>query len=242
VTLRLTGERTLPDIAEENYWFRRHEAAYLLLSPVVSGGSLLEVGAGEGYGAALLASQAAFTCALDYDASAIHHLSQRYPLLHAVRANLAALPFVSGSFDFVVSLQVIEHVWDHRQFLRECGRVLVPGGQLVLSTPNRLTFSPGSDVPLNPFHTHEFVAAELVSLVSSCGFSAISVLGLHPSARLRGLDAKYGGFVSAQLAIGSESWSAELAADVASVTSDDFSLSSSDLDASLDLIVLARPT
>jgi SAM-dependent methyltransferase len=238
VTLRLTGERTLPEIAEENYWFRRHEAAYLLLSSVVTGGSLLEVGAGEGYGAALLAARADFSCALDYDAVAIHHLSQRYPLLRAVQANLAALPFFSASFDSVVSLQVIEHVWDHRQFLLECDRVLVPGGQLVLSTPNRLTFSPGSDVPLNPFHTHEFVAAELVSLVSSCGFSSVSVTGLHPSARLRGLDAKYGGFVDAQLASGD--WSSELVADVASVTNSDFTLSSTDLDVSLDLIVFAR--
>lgn len=242
MTLRLTGERTLPGIAEENYWFRRHEAAYLLLSSEVSGGSLLEVGAGEGYGTALLASRARFSCALDYDAAAIHHLAARYSSLHPVRANLAALPFQAGSFDYVFSLQVIEHVWDHRQFLLECGRVLAPGGQLVLSTPNRLTFSPGSDVPLNPFHTHEFVAAELVSLVSSCGFSASSVLGLQPSERLRALDDRYDGFVAVQLATAPESWPVELAADVASVTVADFSFSALELDNSLDLIVLARPS
>ncbi len=239
MTLRLTGERTLPDIAEENYWFRRHEAAYLLLSSVVTGGSLLEVGAGEGYGTAVLAAQADFSCALDYDASAISHLAQRYSQLHAVRANLAALPFATGSFDNVFSLQVIEHVWDHRQFLLECGRVLAPDGQLVLSTPNRLTFSPGSDVPLNPFHTHEFVGAELVSLVSACHFSIVAVLGLHASDRLSALDSKYGGFVNAQLA--STPWSTELAADVASVTAADFVLSPDSLAASLDLIVVARP-
>src|SRR6185312_13126827 len=34
--LPLTGERTVPGIAEENYWFRRHEAAYEFVAPLVA--------------------------------------------------------------------------------------------------------------------------------------------------------------------------------------------------------------
>ncbi|HJQ02213.1 MAG TPA: class I SAM-dependent methyltransferase [Jatrophihabitans sp.] len=244
--LPLTGERTLPEIAEENYWFRRHQAAYLRLAGTV-GGRLLEVGAGEGYGAALLAERTGPVCAIDYDQATISHLASRYPSLQAVRANLAALPVATGRIDAVVSLQVIEHVWDHRQFLAECARVLRSGGTLVLSTPNRLTFSPGAsatDRPANPFHSREFTAAELAALVQSAGFADLRLLGLWAGPRLRQLDERYrrfGGLVAAQLAGPAESWSEQLRTDVRSVTAADFVVGEADgLAASLDLIVVAR--
>jgi SAM-dependent methyltransferase len=257
--LTLTGERTLPGIAAENYWFRRHQAAYEFLARLIEAGTigtgrLLEVGAGEGYGAALLAGSTGPVCALDYDPAAIAHLADRYPGLSAVRANLAALPVADASLATVVSLQVIEHVWDHRQFLAECRRVLRRGGGwLVLSTPNRLTFSPGAGPtarPVNPFHTREFTAAELAGLVRSAGFGAPLLYGLGPGPRLRELDRRHpGGLVSAQLAVPADDWTERLRADVGSVTTADFvlagpvaaeQLDDCRLDDCLDLILLAR--
>lgn len=241
--LALTGERTVPGAPGENYWFRRHQAAYLLSRDAIAGPRLLEVGAGEGYGAALLAERVPVIYALDYDRASIQHLARRYPELHPVRANLAALPFADASMDTVLSLQVIEHVWDHPQFIAECRRVLRPDGLLVLSTPNRLTFSPGLDRPLNPFHTHEFTAAELSRLIVDGGMNRVAVRGLRAGPRLRALDAGYaasGGLVSAQLSLAPAQWSARLRADVDSVTTADFGMVDSDLDESLDLIVLAR--
>ena len=79
--------------------------------------------------------------------------------------NLAELPLADGSVDVVVNFQVIEHLWDQGQFVGECRRVLRPGGVLLMSTPNRVTFSPGRDTPLNPFHTRELNAAELTELL-----------------------------------------------------------------------------
>jgi SAM-dependent methyltransferase len=248
-SLALTGERTVPGIASENYWFRRHQAAYLQLRDVVEGPRLLEVGAGEGYGSALLTERVSVVLALDYDAAAIGHLARRYPRLGAVRGNLAALPVADAAIDTVVSLQVVEHVWDHPQFLAECARVLRPGGLLVLSTPNRLTFSPSADRPVNPFHTHEFTAAELCRLVAGSGLSVQAARGLFAGPRLAELDrrhARQGGLVAAQLATPPASWTAVLAADVASVGWRDFAISPdlqgdlAGLDASLDLVLLAR--
>ncbi|HXV93478.1 MAG TPA: SAM-dependent methyltransferase, partial [Pseudonocardia sp.] len=54
--LPLTGERTVPGVPEENYWFRRHEVVYRALAPRCAGGVVLEAGCGEGYGADLLAA------------------------------------------------------------------------------------------------------------------------------------------------------------------------------------------
>jgi SAM-dependent methyltransferase len=241
--LPLTGERTVPGIPEENYWFRRHEAAYEFALPLVVGKRVLEVGCGEGYGTALLATRAAAVIGVDYDAVTIAHCGRTYPQAHFVRANLAALPFASRSIDVVATLQVIEHVWNAGEFIRECRRVLRPGALLLVTTPNRLTFSPGLDEPVNPFHVHEYVAAELTALLVRNGFTIESVLGLHAGPAIADLDRRYGSFVDTQLAMPPEEWPAELLADVASVGTADFDVADAnefDVGAALDLIALAR--
>lgn len=233
----------MPGIPAENYWFRRHEAAYEFALPYVAGRSVLEVGCGEGYGTALLASSAGHVLGVDYDALTVAHATASYPRASFVRANLAALPVPSASVDVVATLQVIEHVWNHKEFLRECLRALRPGGLLLVTTPNRLTFSPGLDAPVNPFHTHEFTAAELSDLLSTSGFAIDSVFGVHAGPRLRTLDTEHRDFVTAQLAGSPDRWSARLRADVAAVDTGDFAILAADVhrvDESLDLLVLAR--
>lgn len=240
--LPLTGERTVPGITEENYWFRRHEAAYELLAPRCSGRTVLEAGCGEGYGADLLSHNTSRVLALDYDAYTLAHVRRCYPHLGATRGNLANLPVRTGAVQVVVNLQVIEHLWDQAQFLRECHRVLAPGGELLLSTPNRVTFSPGRDTPLNPFHTRELAADELAELLHESRFTVATMAGLGHGPRLRALDTAHGGsFVDAQLtrSLAGQPWPAQLVEDVASITTADFTLSTTDVDASLDLVAMA---
>jgi SAM-dependent methyltransferase len=237
VELTLTGERTLPGIPVENYWFRRHEAAYLALLPQLRDAVVLEAGAGEGYGAGLLAEVARRVVALDYDRDAVLHAARAYPRVGVVRGNLASLPLPDGAVDAVVNLQVIEHLWDQPGFVAECGRVVAPGGTLVMSTPNRLTFSPGG-VTLNPFHTRELTGGELAELLTS-HFTVDRMLGLHHGPRLRALDERWGGFVDAQLACPPSEWDPQLHADVAGLTAADFELRADDVDASLDLVAFA---
>jgi SAM-dependent methyltransferase len=238
VDLTLTGERTLPGIPVENYWFRRHEAAYLALRDQLRGAVVLEAGAGEGYGADLLAGVAARVIALDYDRDAVAHVATAYPRVATVRGNLAGLPLADAAVDAVVNLQVIEHLWDQPGFVAECARVLHPGGTLVMTTPNRLTFSPGG-VTLNPFHTRELDARELAELLAP-HFTVTRMLGLHHGPRLRELDARWGGsLVDAQLAGPPSTWEPALHDDVAGVRSDDFALRDDDVDGSLDLVAFA---
>ena len=163
--LPLTGERTIPGLAEENYWFRRHEVVYQRLADRCADRDVLEAGCGEGYGADLLADVARHVIGLDYDESAVAHVKARYPRVEMRHGNLAELPLADGAVDVVVNFQVIEHLWDQPQFVAECLRVLRPGGVLMMSTPNRITFSPGRDTPINPFHTRELNAAELTELL-----------------------------------------------------------------------------
>ena len=234
----LTGERTAPGIPVENYWFRRHEVAYTALVPFCTGATVLEAGCGEGYGADRIAQTARAVIGLDYDQVTASHAARRYPNVRVVRGNVTQLPFPSGRFDVVASLQVIEHLWDQPGFLAECRRVLRPAGTLLLSTPNRLTFTPGN-VTLNPFHARELSAQELVKAVESAGFEIIRTMGLRHRRRLRRLDRHYGSFVNAQLAGPAATWHPSLRRDVAAVRERDFVLSTADLDTSLDLVLVA---
>ncbi|MEV0841355.1 class I SAM-dependent methyltransferase [Actinocatenispora sera] len=246
--LPLTGERTVPDLPVENYWFRRHEAAYRAVEPLLPVGRVLEIGVGEGYGADLLgAAGARRLTGLDYDAHTLAHVRRRYPAVAVARGNAVALPVRTGAVAAVVSMQLIEHLWDQPAHLSECARVLAPGGALVLSTPNRLTFSPGydpaTDRPRNIYHSRELSPAELAGLVAAV-LPGATMYGLHAGARLAEVDARcrrrYGtDLVEAQLAVPAAEWPAGLAELVGSVTAADFVLSTSDLDGALDLIVVA---
>jgi SAM-dependent methyltransferase len=232
--LSLTGERTLPGIWHENYWLRRHEAAYALFAPAAVGARVLEAGCGEGYGAARLSvAGARMVVGVDLDSTTLRHVRATYPAVPAVRANLVALPFATASLDVVVSAQTIEHLWDQSGFVRECARVLRPGGRLLMSTPNALTFPPG-----NVFHSRELRAVELHALVAE-HLDVTAVLGIGHGPRLREWSMDHSDVVDAQLAAEQQLWSDELAALVGSVTVDDFVVSDAAIDESLDLVVMA---
>src|ERR1700683_3507709 len=117
--LPLTGERTIPGLDVENYWVRCHEVVYQRLAQRCAGSDVLEAGCGEGYGADLIAGVARRVTALDYDQATVAHVRARYPRVEVMHANLTELPLADHSVDVVVNFQVIEHLWDQRQFVSE---------------------------------------------------------------------------------------------------------------------------
>lgn len=176
--LPLTGERTVPGVPAENYWFRRHEAAYRFAARV-AGGTVVDAGCGEGYGAELLARRARRVIALDLDEPTLAHAAHRYLSPRFVRCDLLRAPLSASSVDSIVALQVIEHFADADALVRGFALALRPGGVLVLSTPNRITFPAG----INPLHAHEYDAAELAAVLGR-HFSDVRLLGLAHRARL----------------------------------------------------------
>ena len=249
--LALTGERTAPGVWHENYWFRRHQAAYAALPGWVPRPPSLSVdaGSGEGYGVALLG--AAFpgcnAIGIDYDAAATAHAARTYagPRAAYLRGALTGLPLPDACADLVVSLQVLEHIWTPAEYVRELARVCRPGATVVLTTPNRLTFSPGlgrRERPANAYHCREYDIAELVGELGhwTPELSADRVLGVHAGPRLLAWERENGALVGAQQARAPEAWGPALAGMVRQVRADDFAIGPDDLDASLDLVLVAR--
>lgn len=250
--LPLTGERTLPGVRGEEYWFARHEAAYAWvvdqLGARVRDAAVVEAGSGEGYGAAMLrAAGARAVLALEYDDASARHAHAAYDEVRTVRANLAMLPVGTASADLLVTLQVVEHLWDLRGFLRDCARVVRPGGTIVVTTPNRPVFSPGlgrGQKPTNPFHVEELDAEQLHGLLAEAGFVEVEVHGLHHGSRIEAWEAAHGtGLVAAQVAAvlaPDDAHPDGLDAFVASVTAADFVVGAAD--GSQDLVAVAvRP-
>ena len=260
VPLPMTGERTAPDTDQENYWFRRHEIVYLAWRERCRDRDVIEAGAGEGYGAGMLAPYTQSLHGVDYDLLACQHATSKYRVgapcpLTFTQADLGALPFADECADVIVNSQVIEHLPDQEGFVAECFRVLRPGGVLVVATPNRSTFTPAGQA-INPFHIRELNARELADLLVGPGFELVETLGVYHGPHLRHLDDKWGGLIRAQLQpyLENRPWSAELRADVDSVTATDFEFRTcppaevrdgalddpTSLDDSLDLVFVGR--
>jgi SAM-dependent methyltransferase len=247
--LTITGERTVPGVASENYWFRRHEAGYAAVPGWVptAPSVVLDAGCGEGYATALLhdAWPDVRVVGVDYDAVTTTHATRTHGGERAayLRGALTALPLATGAADVTVSLQVLEHIWTPGDYVHELARVTRPGGVLVLSTPNRLTFSPGlgrREKPSNLYHCREYDADELLSEVGGWLPGAeVTVTGLSHGARLLGWEATHGPIVVAQQDQAPEEWDDELVDVVSSVTGDDFVLGGPDDDC-LDLFAMVR--
>lgn len=157
-----TGERLIPGQVDVDL-LNEHLGRYMFAVRLAGGKRVLDAGCGAGYGAAQLARVAASVIGADIAADAVVFARGQYrnPNLSFEQASCTALPHPDGCFDLVVAFEVIEHLTDWRGFLQEVRRLLAPGGQFVVSTPNRLyyTESRGARGP-NPFHIHEFDFAE----------------------------------------------------------------------------------
>jgi 2-polyprenyl-3-methyl-5-hydroxy-6-metoxy-1,4-benzoquinol methylase len=182
--LRLDGERTLPDVPEENYWFRRHLVVYEWIAARVGGLRVVDLACGEGYGSAVLADAAADIVGVDANPDAFEHARLRYraPNLRFVRDMVETF---SEPCDAVVFLQTIEHVHDPDGVLENLKGMLAGGGTAYVSTPNVLTLAPrGAERSGNPWHLREYRSEEFRALCAA-HFGSVVLYGLFHAGRLR---------------------------------------------------------
>ena len=162
MSTEFTGERVIPGEVDIDLW-NEHLARYAFAARLARRKRVLDAGCGAGYGSAELANTAATVTGIDVSADAIAYAAANYsrPNLQFQQANAAQLPFPDASFDLVVAFEVIEHLTDWEQLITEARRVLSPGGQFVVSTPNKAYYAESRrmDGP-NPFHEHEFEFVE----------------------------------------------------------------------------------
>ena len=170
----LTAERVSRDISD-NYVFQRSQLAYHEAARRISG-DVLEIGTGAGYGIEIVAPHASSFLTLDK----IEPAGERPPFPHVEmrQAVVPPLDLPSGSFDYVISFQVIEHIKHDMELVREVHRVLRPGGKFILTTPNiRMTLT------RNPWHVREYNPDQLRNLLGSA-FASVEALGVFGNERI----------------------------------------------------------
>lgn len=184
--LQLTGERTLPDVPAENYWFRRHLVVYEWIGARVIGRRVLDLACGEGYGSEVLSRGAASVVGVDANPEAHEHARLRYRRQNlSFERGLVETHGQPGTFDAVVFLQTIEHVGDPIAVLGHLRSLLDRGGVAYVSTPNLLTLAPpGAAKSDNPWHLREYRAREFEDQCRSA-FAEVQVLGLFHARKLR---------------------------------------------------------
>jgi SAM-dependent methyltransferase len=77
-----------------------------------------------------------------------------------VRGDVGRLPFLSESFDIVISRSVVEHLEDPRLVFSEFARVLRPGGKVVILTPNKYDYV-SVIAALTPYRIHRRLVSKI---------------------------------------------------------------------------------
>ena len=174
MTTEFTGERVVPGQVEADLW-NEHFARYAFVSRLAANRRVLDAGCGTGYGSAELARVAAEVTAIDVASEAIAYAREHFDGPKFTTASCVSLPFDSVAFDLVVCFEVIEHLAEWPKLIAEAARVLAPGGQFVVSTPNKSFYAETRrDSGPNPFHEHEFEYTEFIDALTE-KFANVSV-------------------------------------------------------------------
>jgi SAM-dependent methyltransferase len=122
----------------EHLYARVHAILRATLAPPSPGGAALDAGCGTGFQTALLHVLGYRTHGVDLSAALLGVARQRVPHARLVRGRLEALPYVDAEFDAVVCCgSTLSFVTDPAAAVRELGRVLRPGGQLLLEVEHK---------------------------------------------------------------------------------------------------------
>jgi ubiquinone/menaquinone biosynthesis C-methylase UbiE len=165
--LEWTGERLVTDV-EGVLGVAEHLHRYALACEFVKGKKVLDIASGEGYGSNLLSKNAEHVTGVDISDDAVKHANEKYAKENTLTYRVGSaskIPLEDASVDVVTSFETLEHTTEHEEFLQEIKRVLVPGGLLIMSTPDTVLYKPHD--PDNPYHVKELTTEEFKTLINN---------------------------------------------------------------------------
>jgi len=129
------------DYFQEQHGATRHSERRLreLISRKIpeTRGLILDVGCGSAWVAKTFCPKGYKVVSFDISEKNTQEALKRYPSDNhaAVAGNVFSLPFLKGSFDYIIASEIIEHVTEPATFIKNLFDILKPGGILAVSTP-----------------------------------------------------------------------------------------------------------
>ncbi len=147
------------------------------IEKIVSKGRILDVGCGRGVFLAIMKKHGWTVTGTEYDRETADAIEKTYDI-PIVTGNPGDWDFPPGSFDVVIMNHVLEHLPSPADAIRECSRVLVEGGFLIVAVPNiaSLQSSLGKELWFHldiRYHLYHFSEEGLSGLLEKHGFRPI---------------------------------------------------------------------
>ena len=157
---------------------RRQVINKYMTENVPAGSSVLD--AGCGLGEVLDGLPGCYTLhGLDYGAPNVEFTQRRLKdRAQVVQGSICDMPFPDHSMDACISLEVLEHVPDDRQGLKELHRVLKPGGLLMMSVPYAYYWPAYKELM---GHLRHYTRAVVEEMLGDAGFEVVEHLPNHPN-------------------------------------------------------------
>lgn len=167
----------------------REELAFEWLK---TGDIFLDIGCGAGNLCRAATELFTIVHGCDISQEALSIAQQQGIICHHIDLNQDTLPFETGTFDAVTALDLVEHLFDPSTFLNEVHRIIKPGGQLILSTPNfrkvknlwrlfgqgRFPKTSGDSEGWDGGHLAYFTRKDLFHLLAQAGFTPSRTRGI----------------------------------------------------------------
>ena len=179
VEIEFTGEFFVPGQSAARIE-RDHFERYRFAAQRAAGKAVLDIACGVGYSAPMLLEGGAKSyLGVDLSNKQVAYATSTYgsPKSEFFVGNICT--FAPGKvFDLICCFETIEHVPEYQGALQNLRKLLAPGGELLISSPNRPVTSPNAalltDKPSNEFHTQEFTPDELLTALRTANFQADS--------------------------------------------------------------------
>jgi len=162
------GHGHLKKVEEESFWFdHRLNCLNSAIEHRPFRSKVLDVGGGNGNFSLLLQSQNIEAVLLEPVAEGVQN-ARLSGVENIVHGTLNGVDFKESSFASVVALDVLEHIEDDREFVREIHRILEPSGRLYLSVPALQLLFSSFDRQVG--HFRRYTLGQLVRLLWDNGF------------------------------------------------------------------------
>lgn len=121
-------------------------------------GNVADIGFGTGFGTHLLTANARGVTGYEADTDAVGFAEKVFPIakLQFKHGDITKGIEADGEYDFVVMIDIIEHIKHDKQALLNVKKMLRPSGTLIISTPNRLSRYRKADTHVREYAPKEF--------------------------------------------------------------------------------------